>query len=187
MQSSILTCDSCYFSYFWNNNTNQCQPCDMAGCQFCTYKTNTTELICEVCDDAFIAHWNPENSSFTCKQCGFPCMNCTNFTTTCMLCYPGFYLDYVPVDGLAIGQCYFCNITNCITCESSTQCTLCSDGFYLSQTASTNGYTCAPCLDSCIQCTVQYTPTFLLSCILCDTGFALVNNTCQPCNPSTLC
>jgi hypothetical protein len=66
--------------------------------------------------------WNTNTQSFACVSCQYPCIQCTN-DSICVECETGFFLNFLAVNNLSIGQCYFCNIEDCISCSSQTNCT----------------------------------------------------------------
>ena len=107
------------------------------------------------------------------QSCSDNCEQCTN-STTCNLCYNGYYLQ-------GTNTCVQCS-PGCLSCTNETVCTSCDYGYAL------GGTKCLPCSDSCETCYILNGDINNgISCDSCKTGFYLTQDqNCEicadPCN-----
>ena len=123
----------------------------------------------------------------TCVKCLFPCNGCF-VNSICQQCAVGFYVNFQLQNGMSasdIGQCYFCNLTNCLGCKSADNCLSCTDGYYLipaglNGKSDTSQTICAQCPSSCSTCILNSTSinSTLPICIICLSGYYVSNGAC---------
>lgn len=164
------TC-SCATGYYYitdsSNFGNQCQPCLVPYCNFCSQPN-----FCTNCSTGYIINSNGSNCSLpntTVIPCNLPCLTC-NVNGTCQSCF--FLYSSTPN---SLGQCYYCTVANCMTCLSNNTaiCTTCFSGY----TTNNNGTFCI--MSNIPNC---QTPGANGTCTVCSSYFTSVDGQCYPCS-----
>ena len=95
------------------NNTQTLAVCDQ-GCLTCSAANPGS---CGRCLPGYLLVPYSNNALGFCKPCAAGCNTCTNTTTVCLTCYPGWLLQN--------GTCTACS-SSCLTCQLSPSiCTSC--------------------------------------------------------------
>lgn len=125
---AINQCTSCIVNYVLSNNSCLLSSCQVLNCQDCALFQSTTCIQCMpsfmlinnacVCQGGLIASLSgtplaactcPSNGT-NCVSCLIPgCLSCIN-STSCQTCANNY--------SLRGGGCYFCNVSNCLTCST---------------------------------------------------------------------
>ena len=198
--SGKLTCNTCFDGYYPKDN--RCIKCT-SPCATCTSETECKSCInghllvgtscssqcssscascenaadsCTGCNDGYILNGT------ICLQCPDDCKTCEfeDDSSVCTSCFEGFYL--------ANGKCKACYY-ECATCfDNSRYCYSCKEGYYkYTQNEYYYGF-CQECYlgtPNCTKCTSDFPEgTVVFTCLECENGFFLKDNTCQKCHSS---
>lgn len=218
MCTTSYSCTSCVINYYLYNTTCSntcptgyiglnriCVPCT-GNCLSCVGSTS----YCLSCNPNYYLYnatsptcVNPcpaplfmNNSTMTCTGCSANCSTCANYSSQCLSCPAGTYLQnsscllacnvgYYPQGT----TCYPCN-TICTACLSALVCTQCANNYYLYITGCVT--TCPPAKPivningTCSACTNIYCVSCNSSnyCSACYFPQVLIQGTCAPSCPT---
>lgn len=146
-----------------------CKECDVFDiciqCKDGFYLANKGRLCTDTCPNGTY----PDDSNMSCKRCPPNCKTCSTDSSTCEVCYDGYYLD----DNQLCSRC----LNNCISCENGDECTECLDNMYLLQTE-----TVKKCVYRC-PLSFYKDDSSPASCLLCPENCetCLDSNSCMVC------
>ena len=182
----LQTCaSSCTSGKFYDENTQECNPCSLpcAECETsstqCTSCPQSKFLLENTCVDGCLA--GQYGAAGLCSNCSTECNTCSQSASNCMSCSGPLNLDGVS----CVGSCpagKFAQNNVCTPCDAScgecstsaTSCTKCSTGTYLKETS---------CVTDCGTGFYSNTTT----CLTCDTTCATCSganaNECLSCGP----
>ncbi|KAL7717072.1 hypothetical protein QTN25_005663 [Entamoeba marina] len=160
---AINTCLSCDSKYTIENNV--CNPCKVNGCTECT---NSTDYVCDTCEDGYRVMTVKGVSSCVAKI-----GNCTTHTLdydNCTTCKTNYY----PIeDGTACRTCITSD-NHCTACSDAYTCTDCDAYYYLNS----DNTTCETCINDSNHCSsCEDTNT----CTYCEYGYVIDNGECKAC------
>lgn len=75
-------CVSCLTGYFWNEQSEKCEVCNIENCLNCEQNT------CRVCKQGFFF----DRNSNTCQKCPNNCLSCDTFGKKCFYCPVNYFL-----------------------------------------------------------------------------------------------
>lgn len=146
-----------------------CKSCDIPNCIVCGEKDNDVKSMkvvgCQVCRSGF------SQMNDRCEACPENCQFCVEGSKECILCKPGFHVD--PKQNV----CSPFDVAHCNSIDPEGKCTSCENRFYLSEGQ------CFPCqkaFPNCSYCKVDIA-TNILSCLNCESGFSMQDNSCKKC------
>jgi len=142
-----FACKECYPGFTMIDG--QCLPC-LEPCKTCsTSQTSCTSCIIDAMYDS-----SAGNCQKLCKGSSERnCLSCDDKTGTCLMCKPGY--------GLVNGECakHDCQISNCVTCLSSSMCQMCAVGYQADKGS------CFVCSENCSNCPSGYELSPTKSCV----------------------
>ena len=125
-----------------------------------------------------------------CTPCSSNCRIC--ITNRCLLCDDGYMplgvnCTLMQPNRISFGVIQLNNLYQlcpfgCLNCDQSLNCLSCGRGF------TSNGTVCVQCPQNCAACNLSSTSinqtytVWNMSCFLCDTAAALINNNCLKCS-----
>ena len=169
-----FTCLECRSNQF-KLQYDECEPCEMDGCDLCHYNENYTEKICDKCDE--IHYFNEEGKCQPCKKeyiKGGTCYICSENGTEYDYCLCNY--NYVKAGDFECIPCphacsYGCSYNNETT---ETECKLCSVNYALNADKK-----CVRCGENCGSCSFDEKDN--LVCRSCMYPYTLYNGTCIKC------
>ncbi|EAR82384.2 hypothetical protein TTHERM_01169520 (macronuclear) [Tetrahymena thermophila SB210] len=182
-QTQCTYTGSCPANYYFEPNSQTCQPICSTNCDYCTL---TSCIYCKRDQNYYITSSNYKN----CAVCSIQNCNKCNGSGQCSQCIQGYYLsiDYLKCETCQVSNCAKCSVFSniCLTCNlnyslANNQC-LCKQNNSCQICDSTDGSLCLTCFQGYTYNSIQKTCSCsLLGCTQCkpQDGTKCQANSCQ--------